>query len=309
MQHKTYDFPELIPEESVPFHLALLSKKENIVFISQNYDFLEKIHHNLNFLGCASALLAPRFSFYINHTSLNNYTFLQNYIKAFENPPKVMLIHDTLLSLPMPEPDAYGSFHLNAGKNISTQEITGQLSDFGYISSPVVHNPAEFAMRGYIVDFATTQENIRIEFLGSTIESIKYFDTESQRSSNSIEEITIYPNNFLLPSFCNFEKFSAKYQIAFQEENSQLCENIVNHPESCDINKYVNLLVNDTVNVLDLFDGKIYLHNLTHDRILEQKEIKFFEKTNKISHGSLYFSQEEITKAYKNRDFQTIATL
>ena len=79
MQHKTYDFPELIPEESVPFHLALLSKKENIVFISQNYDFLEKIHHNLNFLGCASALLAPRFSFYINHTSLNNYTFLYDW--------------------------------------------------------------------------------------------------------------------------------------------------------------------------------------------------------------------------------------
>ena len=49
------------------------------------------------------------------------------------------------------------------------------------------------SMRGGIVDFFPThsKEPLRIEFFSDTIESIRYFDLDSQRSTNKREEVTI----------------------------------------------------------------------------------------------------------------------
>ena len=49
------------------------------------------------------------------------------------------------------------------------------------------------SMRGGIVDFLPThsKEPLRIEFFSDTIESIRYFDLDSQRSNNKREEVTI----------------------------------------------------------------------------------------------------------------------
>ena len=58
-----------------------------------------------------------------------------------------------------------------------------------------VETIGQFSVRGGILDiFPLTEENpIRIEFWGDEIDTIRYFDCESQKSIESVDEISIYP--------------------------------------------------------------------------------------------------------------------
>ena len=296
-------------EEILPFFLKSTSQKEKIVFISENHTLLDSLAENLKFLECNTTILAPRISYYLNHSLLDNYSFLKNYVQSFEAQRPITLIHTSLLNFPIPEPDSYGCLGLSVNQETSITEIAKKLTEFGYTLVSVVHNPSEFAIRGYILDFATTEKNIRIELIGKKIEAIKLFEVENQRSLVNIKEVTVYPNRLLLPSICNFEKFEARYQIAFQEENPELFHTVRYHQESCDVNKYTKLLVPHTTNILDLLQGRFALHNTTPKNILQQKELIFFEQQHGIPHGVFYFSQNELSKIMNTKNFETIATL
>lgn len=300
---------QLVPSEQLPFLLKEQSATGQVIFISQDFQTLKNLSRNLYFLGVNTTLLAPRFMPHINHNALDDYTFLKDYITSFEEQRPVTLIHGSLLAMPVPMPDLYGSLKIETGQNISITEIARKLADFGYISSATVHSAAEFALRGYIIDFATTEQYIRLEFMGNRIEAMKLFDPQTQRSLEHIHHVMIYPNKFLLPSFCEFEKFQARYQIAFQEPNKDLCTMIEHHPESCDINRYTKLLTNQTLNILELYEGNILLHNMTQEHLIGQKEIQFFEKQHNISHGVLYFTGEEVANIFEGRNISTMGTL
>src|SRR5699024_9907256 len=55
--------------------------------------------------------------------------------------------------------------------------------------------PGQFSVHGGIIDiFSMTEENpCRIELWGDEVDSIRYFDVESQRSIEQIDQIEIFP--------------------------------------------------------------------------------------------------------------------
>ena len=59
----------------------------------------------------------------------------------------------------------------------------------------VVSAAGEYAVRGGILDVfpATADTPVRIEFFGDDVESIRPFELQSQRSSGSLDAITIAP--------------------------------------------------------------------------------------------------------------------
>ena len=72
---------------------------------------------------------------------------------------------------------------------------TKRLLQMGYVRNYQVEMPGEFAVRGGILDiYPLTEENpLRIEMWGDTIDSLRSFEAESQRSIENLEEITLYP--------------------------------------------------------------------------------------------------------------------
>jgi len=69
-------------------------------------------------------------------------------------------------------------------------------AQLGYTQSPLVEDVGTFAVRGGIVDVfspAHTQP-LRLDLFGSTIETIKYFDPETQRSGDACGELNIIPS-------------------------------------------------------------------------------------------------------------------
>ena len=82
-------------------------------------------------------------------------------------------------------------FAIKVGLSISRDELVDKLNYLGYHRDSMVTSTGEYAVRGFILDvFLTNEEHpVRIEFFGDEIESIRYFDEESQRTLTKIEEI------------------------------------------------------------------------------------------------------------------------
>ena len=84
---------------------------------------------------------------------------------------------------------------LSPGDEVSLEEIKAQLVRMGYEKEYQVETMGQFALRGGILDiFPLTEENpIRIEMWGDEIDTIRSFDTETQKSIENIDEVSIYP--------------------------------------------------------------------------------------------------------------------
>ena len=76
---------------------------------------------------------------------------------------------------------------------IDISKLTSKLIDMGYTRFDIVESKGEFAVRGGILDiFPVNYENaIRIELWDDEIETIKFFDVDSQRSTEKISDLKI----------------------------------------------------------------------------------------------------------------------
>lgn len=85
---------------------------------------------------------------------------------------------------------------LKKGEDINREKLLEVLDALEYKRDTIVTSTGEYAIRGFVIDiFVTLKEHpIRIEFFGKTIESIRYFDEETQKSIEEIEEIELIPN-------------------------------------------------------------------------------------------------------------------
>jgi len=87
------------------------------------------------------------------------------------------------------------TFLLEEGGIFDPSDLTEKLLSFGYYRVPRVEHPGEFSVRGGIMDiFAVTKEEpVRIEFWDDEIDTIRWFDPESQRSDERTDSIRIFP--------------------------------------------------------------------------------------------------------------------
>lgn len=85
---------------------------------------------------------------------------------------------------------------VKVGDEIDIDELVKKLVMLGYDSTDVVDSHGEYARRGGLIDIFPSNEDdpIRIEFFGDEIESIRHFQTATQRSIDKIPELTILPS-------------------------------------------------------------------------------------------------------------------
>ena len=108
----------------------------------------------------------------------------------------VITTFDALMNTQAPPENVWESvLALKPGDEIALDEVMAQLVRMGYEKEYQVETMGQFALRGGILDiFPLTEENpVRIEMWGDEIDTIRTFDTESQKSIENIEGIRIYP--------------------------------------------------------------------------------------------------------------------
>ena len=83
---------------------------------------------------------------------------------------------------------------IKLGDNIDIHKLVNKLYDLGYTRESVVNKTGEIAVRGFVVDIFPINYDrpIRIEFWGDTVDSIRYFNVDSQMSAENVKEILIF---------------------------------------------------------------------------------------------------------------------
>jgi len=98
---------------------------------------------------------------------------------------------------PLPSPEEWRSRTrtVRRGDTLPPDRFVLTALGLGYRRVDTVSGPAEVSRRGGIVDIfpPTAQEPVRIELFGDTVDSLRSFDTDNQRSTGQLDEVIVGP--------------------------------------------------------------------------------------------------------------------
>ena len=131
----------------------------------------------------------------------------------------VFVAADTILQrLPPPEFIVKSSFIIRKGEERDPEELRRFLSDSGYLAVETVMEHGEFSMRGSILDVFPmgAMHPCRIDFFDTEVDSIRFFDPETQRSDKeSLDGIRILPAREYPTEKDAIERFRIEYRRLF----------------------------------------------------------------------------------------------
>ena len=115
---------------------------------------------------------------------------------------------------------------LKVGETIAPSLLAEHLVSLGYSRDTIVNKTGEFGVRGFVIDVFPVDEEapVRIEFFDDEIESIRYFDPDTQKSISKLESISILPfSEFLTSKKVLEEHFGKqKYLPVYEKVNNIL---------------------------------------------------------------------------------------
>jgi transcription-repair coupling factor (superfamily II helicase) len=88
------------------------------------------------------------------------------------------------------------TLEIRQGEKIGMDFLEELLQTYGFQLVDFVYEPGQYAIRGGIADifsYASTHP-CRLDFFGDEVESIRIFDTDSQRSLEKVKKVAVIPN-------------------------------------------------------------------------------------------------------------------
>lgn len=160
--------------------------------------------------------------------------------------PCVIVINVMALMDYYPKTDYFkqGILSVKVGQIFEQEDFLETIYNLGYEASSVCDQPGIFAKRGGIVDVFSPNNvsPVRIEWFDDEIDSIRFFSSETQKSEENTEEVTLIPAQtwFFSPSLKNkieaqiTEELTAKKECYFKETYEQLASRLseVRHLEN-----------------------------------------------------------------------------
>lgn len=156
---------------------------------------------------------------------LESLNFLQN-----ETSTGILVTSIIGTKILLPNPKAYhrAQIKLSIGVDKEIDNLVKNLSQMGYERVNQVLSPGEYSRRGDILDIYEITENypFRIEFFGDEIDGIRTFDSESQKSLDSLEDVTISPATDIILEQGDFERATIKLE---EELDKSLNDDLKNY--------------------------------------------------------------------------------
>lgn len=176
--------------------------------------------------------------------------------------------------------------HLKKGKIIEKSYLINELVIRGYKKQVVTESQGMFSVRGEVVDIFPVNEDepIRINFFDDEIETIKYFNVETQMSIRKIDESIIYPLYEMFYEDVNEIKQAVN---STQDVNDKIKEDIFNLENYENLDQlyiYLPYIDNNYQNVLSSIEEKtIFIeeyNDVISKELLEKTEVSDFLKDN-----------------------------
>ena len=115
---------------------------------------------------------------------------------AAGNTPIQILTWESLSQRTMPPATLMGAaFSLEVGSEYPTDTLISRLSASGYSRCAMVEGPGQFAVRGGILDIYSPAADrpVRAEFFGDELDTMGYFDPDTQRRTDNLDRLVVLP--------------------------------------------------------------------------------------------------------------------
>ncbi|HET7537235.1 MAG TPA: hypothetical protein VFJ90_12320, partial [Candidatus Didemnitutus sp.] len=120
------------------------------------------------------------------------------------------------------------SLSVSPGNMLAMDGITRWLELNGFVRASTVREPGDYAVRGGIIDLYPPgmAEPVRLDFFGDTLETIRSFDPESQRTTDQLRALDLVPVAEFQLTTETIRRFRMGYVAAFgaPERDDQLYE-------------------------------------------------------------------------------------
>ncbi|MFH5833614.1 transcription-repair coupling factor [Halalkalibaculum sp. DA384] len=182
----------------------LLSREyKKIVAISAEFESAQFLKSDLEELATENPLLFPP----TNHKPYDQQQIIDSglmvqrsealeRIQASEQFVTVTSSRALFEKIAAPETFSTSSISIDKGDQVDFEKLKEELVDQEYKNVKFVDEPGEFASRGGILDIFpySGEYPVRLEFFGDEVESIRQFDTDTQRSISYLNSVRIVPD-------------------------------------------------------------------------------------------------------------------
>ena len=219
--------------------------------------------------------------------------------------------------------------HFKNSDIIDTEKLISKLVGIGYTRVPMIDGQGQFAVRGGIIDiFSYTDETpVRIELWDDEIDSIRFFDVESQRSVEKIQTYDVFPATEWILSEdeidAGFEKVKDEVEKQLVTLGNDKKKKTQQEMDACnrlrhayadfertrDYSKFILSFTDEIEGFTDYFpkDEPVFVLD-EPDRIMERMELISYEyeesMKNRLEGGYVVVSQTKlmrpIAEVYKN---------
>ncbi len=263
-----------------PLRLLILNKiakyyKKKIFFITLNEQIALKYQKDLDSIFNLEAKILPFQEINPYEDMDRNYYIYEEQVDVLNGEYDVVISPVRALLEKFPDKNFYSknSFEIKKNDEIDYSKIIEKLVSFGYKRVPMAVDAGEFSIKGDILDIYTLYSSpVRIEFFADTVEDIRMFDPNTQKSFKKLDKIRVYPlHKFLLneenqKSFKNklykkieeFEKISGENEI-IRLLYGEITEKIETGGYFDGIEYYQNYLNKDLVSPLEFFKDYILI--------------------------------------------------
>lgn len=134
---------------------------------------------------------------------------------------------------------------LNVGEDVNFKDIANVLVAGGYERVDMVEGKGEFSLRGGLLDVfpADSIYPYRIELFGDEIDSIRTFNTESQRSIEKVQSIDVFPAKEMIVDDNIIKEAKSKIQEELKE--------VLKSNEDKSRSEKLSRIINNNLEVLD----------------------------------------------------------
>ncbi|HYF22785.1 MAG TPA: transcription-repair coupling factor, partial [Caulobacteraceae bacterium] len=119
--------------------------------------------------------------------------------------------------VPPREATQAAAFKTKVGRDVDVAELERYFAVNGYQRASTVSERGEYAIRGGVIDVFPpgAEEPVRLDLFGDTLESIRAFDPETQRSTRQLTEIDLLPVSEALLDPDSISRFRQGYLTHF----------------------------------------------------------------------------------------------
>ena len=210
------------------------------------------------------------------------------------------------------------------GDMVNLNKLQKELISMCYERVGQVELSGQFAIRGGIIDiFPLSEESpIRIDLWDDEIDSIKYFDVESQRSITMLEEVSVYPATEYILSQEQIDsglkkiheemtETEQKFRKDMKTEEAHRIKTVINDfteqlkmgNTNVSVDSFINYFYEETSSLIEYLEQENTIFLLDEPARLEERssivEKEFRESMiNRLEKGYLLAGQVDVMKTY-----------